>query len=47
MAGMLGGSGFIAAFIARAIFGGLVPDESDDASRLNEDVGALLGGVTF
>jgi NhaP-type Na+/H+ or K+/H+ antiporter len=43
----LGGSGFIAAFLAGGIFGGLVPEESDQASRLNEEVGGLLGGVTF
>jgi NhaP-type Na+/H+ or K+/H+ antiporter len=43
----LGGSGFIAAFIAGAIFGALVPAESEEASRLNEEVGGLLGGVTF
>ena len=39
--------GFIAAFLAGAIFGGLVPEESEEASRLNEELGALLGGVTF
>jgi NhaP-type Na+/H+ or K+/H+ antiporter len=43
----LGGSGFIAAFLAGAIFGALVPHESDAASRLNEELGGLLGGVTF
>ena len=43
----LGGSGFIAAFLAGAIFGGLVPDQSEQASRLNEEIGGLLGGVTF
>jgi sodium/hydrogen antiporter len=43
----LGGSGFIAAFLAGAIFGRLVPQESEQASRLNEEVGSLLGGVTF
>jgi sodium/hydrogen antiporter len=43
----LGGSGFIAAFLAGAIFGRLVPEESEQASRLNEEVGSLLGGVTF
>jgi NhaP-type Na+/H+ or K+/H+ antiporter len=43
----LGGSGFIAAFLAGAIFGSLVPKESEEASRLNEELGALLGGVTF
>lgn len=43
----LGGSGFIAAFLAGAIFGAMVPHTSEDASRLNEEIGALLGGVTF
>ena len=43
----LGGSGFIAAFLAGAIFGGLVPEESEEGSRLNEEIGAVLGGVTF
>ena len=43
----LGGSGFIAAFIAGALFGALVSQESEQASRLNEEVGAVLGGITF
>ncbi|HUO69421.1 MAG TPA: cation:proton antiporter [Solirubrobacteraceae bacterium] len=43
----LGGSGFIAAFVAGAIFGALVSAESDEASRLSEEIGGLLGGVTF
>jgi len=43
----LGGSGFIAAFLAGAIFGGLVSRESEEASRLNEELGELLGGLTF
>jgi len=43
----LGGSGFIAAFVAGAIFGSLVSQESEQASRLNEELGELLGGVTF
>jgi sodium/hydrogen antiporter len=43
----LGGSGFIAAFLAGAIFGGLAPKQSEQASRLNEELGGLLGGVTF
>jgi NhaP-type Na+/H+ or K+/H+ antiporter len=47
IAAALGGSGFIAAFVAGAIFGALVPAESEHASRLNEELGALLGGVTF
>jgi NhaP-type Na+/H+ or K+/H+ antiporter len=43
----LGGSGFIAAFIAGSIFGALVSRESEQASRLSEELGELLGGVTF
>jgi NhaP-type Na+/H+ or K+/H+ antiporter len=43
----LGGSGFIAAFCAGALFGALVAGESEDASRLNEEIGGLLGGVTM
>jgi NhaP-type Na+/H+ or K+/H+ antiporter len=47
VAAALGGSGFIAAFLAGAVFGGLIPEESEEASRLNEELGGLLGGVTF
>ena len=47
IAAALGGSGFIAAFVAGAIFGALVSHESEQASRLNEEIGELLGGVTF
>ncbi|HEX3723692.1 MAG TPA: cation:proton antiporter [Nitrolancea sp.] len=43
----LGGSGFIGAFLAGGIFGALVPRESEEASRLNEEIGGVLGGVTF
>jgi sodium/hydrogen antiporter len=43
----LGGSGFIASFLAGGIFGALASDESDEASRLNEEIGGLLGGLTF
>jgi NhaP-type Na+/H+ or K+/H+ antiporter len=43
LAAGLGGSGFIASFLAGAIFGATVPHESEDASRLNEEIGALLG----
>ena len=43
----LGGSGFIAAFLAGAVFGALVPRKSEEASRLNEELGGVLGGVTF
>ena len=43
----LGGSGFIAAFIAGLIFGGLAHREAEESSRLIEALGALLGGITF
>ena len=43
----LGGSGFIASFLAGGIFGALVSQESEEASRLNEELGDILGGVTF
>jgi NhaP-type Na+/H+ or K+/H+ antiporter len=43
----LGGSGFIAAFLGGAVFGALMPRRSEQASRLNEELGGLLGGVTF
>ena len=33
--------------MAGAIFGALVSRESEEASRLNEELGGLLGGVTF
>jgi NhaP-type Na+/H+ or K+/H+ antiporter len=47
LAAALGGSGFIAAFVAGALFGALVSDESETAARLNEEIGELLSGVTF
>jgi NhaP-type Na+/H+ or K+/H+ antiporter len=47
IAAALGGSGFIAAFVAGAIFGTLVAKESERASHLNEEVGEMLAGVTF
>jgi NhaP-type Na+/H+ or K+/H+ antiporter len=37
----------MAAFLGGAVFGGLVREEADAASRLNEELGELLGGVTF
>jgi sodium/hydrogen antiporter len=43
----LGGSGFIAAFLAGAVFGTVAARESELASRLNEEIGGLLGGVTL
>ncbi len=47
LATALGGSGFIAAFVAGATFGALVAPVSEEASRLNEELGELLGGVTL
>ena len=47
VAAALGGSGFIAAFLAGAIFGALVSTEAEQASRFNEELGGLLGGITF
>jgi sodium/hydrogen antiporter len=47
VAAALGGSGFIAAFVGGAIFGGRASRESEEASRLNDEIGGLLGGVTF
>lgn len=43
----LGGSGFIASFLAGGIFGALAGEQSEEASRLNEEIGGLLGGLTF
>lgn len=47
LAAGLGGSGFIAAFLAGGLFGSLVSREAQAASRLNEELGDLLGGITF
>ena len=47
IAAALGGSGFIAAFLAGAVFGALFSQGSEEASRLSEELGGLLGGVTF
>lgn len=43
----LGGSGFIATFVSGGLFGWLGGAETDRATRLSEEVGDLLGGVTF
>jgi sodium/hydrogen antiporter len=43
----IGGSGFIAAFVGGAFFGGLRRREDDDVSYLIEEAGALLAAVTF
>ena len=43
----VGGSGFIAAFVGGAFFGGLRRRRGGEASYLIEDAGALLAAVTF
>jgi NhaP-type Na+/H+ or K+/H+ antiporter len=43
----LGGSGFIAAFVAGLCFGRLVGKQSHAISGFNEELGELLNGVTF
>ncbi len=47
LAATLGGSGFIAAFLAGMLYGGLVTRESEESSRFSEELGGLLGGITF
>jgi sodium/hydrogen antiporter len=43
----LDGSGFIAAFIAGAVFGGLLGRDPAELNRLADEVGSVLNGVTF
>jgi sodium/hydrogen antiporter len=43
----LDGSGFIAAFVAGGVFGGLLRRDPAEVNRLAEEVGNLLNGVTF
>jgi NhaP-type Na+/H+ or K+/H+ antiporter len=43
----LGGSGFIAAFVAGALFGLLARGKVGGMMRFTEETGAALGGVTF
>ena len=43
----MGGSGFIAAFVGGAIFGGLRGQVGGEATRLLEETGNVLGAVTF
>ena len=43
----MGGSGFIAAFVAGAVFGGLRREVGGEATRFLEEAGELLGAVTF
>ena len=46
IAAALGGSGFIAAFLAGLLFGGL-GRQPDEAFRFSENLGSLLDGLTF
>jgi sodium/hydrogen antiporter len=43
----LHGSGFIAAFVAGAVFGALLGCDPAELNRLAEEVGSVLNGVTF
>ena len=43
----LGGSGFIAAFTAGAVFGLMARETSTTAMRFTEETGALFNGITF
>jgi NhaP-type Na+/H+ or K+/H+ antiporter len=43
----IGGSGFIAAFVGGATFGALAAHPGEEASYLIDEVGVLLGAVTF
>jgi NhaP-type Na+/H+ or K+/H+ antiporter len=43
----LHGSGFIAAFVAGGVFGGLLTRDPAELNRLAEEVGNVLNGVTF
>jgi sodium/hydrogen antiporter len=43
----LGGSGFIAAFVAGMVFRGVIKRDPDEMNRLTEEVGNVLNGVTF
>ncbi|MGO9488541.1 MAG: cation:proton antiporter [Solirubrobacteraceae bacterium] len=43
----LGGSGFIAAFVAGIVFGLIAREDSAEAMGFTEEAGALLDGITF
>ncbi len=47
LAAPLGGSGFIAAFVAGFVFGALHRDAEGEATYLVDEVGGLANGVTF
>ncbi|MGA8219548.1 MAG: cation:proton antiporter [Solirubrobacterales bacterium] len=43
----LGGSGFIAAFVAGGVFGAVLGRDPAEVNRMVDEVGAVLNGVTF
>jgi NhaP-type Na+/H+ or K+/H+ antiporter len=43
----LGGSGFIAAFVAGMVFRSVIKRDPEEMNRLTEEVGSVLNGVTF
>jgi sodium/hydrogen antiporter len=43
----LDGSGFIAAFVAGGVFGGMLGRDPGEVNRLVDEVGSVLNGVTF
>src|SRR6266480_3230769 len=47
IAAALGGSGFIATFVAGMVFGAIRRDEGGEVTRLTEEVGDVLSGVTL
>ena len=47
LAEAIGGSGFIAAFVGGAVFGGLRRQRGGEVSYLLEEAGAVLGALTF
>ena len=46
-ASALGGSGFIAAFVAGMVFRTVIKRDPEDINRLTEEVGSVLNGLTF
>ena len=46
-ASALGGSGFIAAFVAGMVFRAVIKRDPEDLNRLTEEAGAVLNGLTF
>jgi sodium/hydrogen antiporter len=47
IASALGGSGFIAAFVAGMVFHAAIRRDPGDMNRLTEEVGSVLNGLTF